>query len=52
MTALGLAGAPAGSDAAWAVGWSVAIAVVGCVWSLWLYRRHAAPSMTRVAGVG
>jgi ABC-2 type transport system permease protein len=35
-----------------AVGWSIAIAVIGYVWSLWLYRRHAAPSMTRTAGVG
>jgi ABC-2 type transport system permease protein len=25
---------------------------IGSVWSLWLYRRHAAPSMTRTAGVG
>jgi ABC-2 type transporter/ABC transporter len=47
-----LAGAPEGRDAAWAVGWSIAIAVIGHVWSLWLYRRHAAPSMTRTAGVG
>jgi ABC-2 type transport system permease protein len=47
-----LAGAPQGRDAAWAVGWSIAIAVIGYVWSLWLYRRHAAPSMTRMAGVG
>jgi ABC-2 type transport system permease protein len=47
-----LADTPEGSDAAWAVGWSIAIAVIGYVWSLWLYRRHAAPSMTRTAGVG
>jgi ABC-2 type transport system ATP-binding protein len=44
-----LAGAPEGRDAAWAVGWSIAIAVVGYVWSLWLYRRHDAPSMPRAA---
>ena len=47
-----LADTPEGRDAAWAVGWSIAIAVIGYVWSLWLYRRHAAPSMTRTAGVG
>jgi ABC-2 type transport system permease protein len=47
-----LADTPEGSDAAWAVGWSIAIAVIGYVWSLWLYRRHATPSMTRTAGVG
>jgi ABC-2 type transport system permease protein len=41
-----------GRDAAWAVGWSIAIAVIGYVWSLWLYRRHAASSRTRTAGVG
>jgi hypothetical protein len=28
------------------------IAVIGHVWSLWLSRRHAAPSLTRTAGVG
>ena len=44
-----LAGAPEGRDAAWAVGWSIAIAVIGYGWSLWLYRRHAAPSMPRAA---
>jgi hypothetical protein len=32
-----------------AVGWSIAIAVIGYVWSLWLYRRHDAPSMPRAA---
>jgi ABC-2 type transport system permease protein len=47
-----LADTPEGSDAAWAVGWSIAIAVIGYVWSLWLYRRHAAPPMTRTAGAG
>jgi ABC-2 type transport system permease protein len=45
-----LAGAADGRDAAWAVGWSVVIAVLGRCWSLWLYRRHAAPSMTRTTG--
>jgi ABC-2 type transport system permease protein len=44
-----LADTPKGSDAAWAVGWSIAIAVIGYIWSLRLYRRHAAPSMTRTA---
>jgi ABC-2 type transport system permease protein len=47
-----LDGAPEGHDAAWAVVWSLAIAVTGYVCSLWLYRRHAAPSMTRTAGGG
>jgi ABC-2 type transport system permease protein len=47
-----LAGAPEASAAAWAVGWCIAIAATGYVWSLWLYRRHAAPSLTRAAGVG
>jgi ABC-2 type transport system permease protein len=47
-----LAGTLEASDATWAVGWSVAIAVIGYVWSLWLYRRHAAPSLIRAAGVG
>jgi ABC-2 type transport system permease protein len=47
-----LADTPQGSDAARAVGWSIAIAVIGYVWSLWLYRRHAAPSTTRTASVG
>jgi hypothetical protein len=40
-----LADTPEGSDAAGAVGWSIAVAVIGYVWSVWLYRRHAAPSM-------
>jgi ABC-2 type transport system permease protein len=47
-----LADTPEGSDAAWAVGWSIAIAVIGHVWSLWLYHRHTAPPLTRAAGVG
>ena len=47
-----LADTPVGSDAAWAIGWSIAIAVIGYVWSLWLYRRHTAPSMTRTAVSG
>jgi ABC-2 type transport system permease protein len=47
-----LDGAPEGRDAAWAVVWSLAIAVTGYACSLWLYRRHAAPSMTRTAGGG
>lgn len=37
-------------DATWAVCWCVAIAVAGYVWSLWLYRRHAAPSASRATG--
>jgi len=36
-----LVGEPAGSDAAWAIGWLIAIAIVGYVWSLSLYRRRA-----------
>ena len=36
-----LAGTPAAGDAAWAVGWLLATAVVGYVWSVWLYRRRA-----------
>jgi ABC-2 type transport system permease protein len=47
-----LADSPEGRDAAWAVGWSIAIAVIGYVWSRWLYHRHTAPSLTRAAGVG
>jgi ABC-2 type transport system permease protein len=35
-----LAGTPAGSDAVSAIGWLLAIAVVGYMWSLWLYRRR------------
>ena len=34
------AGTPAAGDAVWAVAWLLAIAVVGYVWSLWLYRRR------------
>jgi ABC-2 type transport system permease protein len=37
-----LAGTPETSDALWAIGWLVAIAIVGYVWSLWLYQRRAA----------
>jgi ABC-2 type transport system permease protein len=37
-----LAGTPRASDVAWAIGWTFAIAIVGYVWSLWLYRRRAA----------
>jgi ABC-2 type transport system permease protein len=36
-----LAGSPTTGDAAWAIGWLVAISVVGYAWSLWLYRRRA-----------
>jgi ABC-2 type transport system permease protein len=35
-----LTGAPQTSDALWAIGWLLAIAVIGHVWSLWLYRRR------------
>ena len=35
-----LAGTAAASDAAWAIGWLLATAVVGYGWSLWLYRRR------------
>ena len=35
-----LAGTPAASDAVWAIGWLLAIAAIGYVWSLWLYRRR------------
>jgi ABC-2 type transport system permease protein len=37
-----LAGTPKASDAAWAIAWLLAIAVVGYGWSMWLYRRRAA----------
>jgi ABC-2 type transport system permease protein len=42
-----LADTPEGSDAAWAVGWSIAIAVIGYVWSLWLYRHTPGRAATR-----
>lgn len=45
-----LAGAPDGSVAVWALSWAVAITVIGYAWSLWLYRRHAAPSTGRATG--
>ena len=35
-----LAGTPTAGDAVWAVGWLLAIAIVGYAWSLWLYRRR------------
>ena len=35
-----LAGDPAAGDAAWAIAWLLAIALVGYAWSLWLYRRR------------
>jgi ABC-2 type transport system permease protein len=35
-----LVGAPISSDAAWAAGWLLAIAIVGYVWSMSLYRRR------------
>jgi ABC-2 type transport system permease protein len=35
-----LAGSPDTSDAMWAIGWLLAIAGAGYVWSLWLYRRR------------
>lgn len=35
-----LEGNPAAGDTVWAIGWLLAIAVVGYVWSLWLYRRR------------
>ena len=35
-----LAGTPETSDAMWAIGWLLAIAIVGYVWSLWLYQRR------------
>lgn len=35
-----LAGTPEAADAVWAIGWLLAIAVIGYVWSLWLYRRR------------
>jgi ABC-2 type transport system permease protein len=37
-----LAGSPEARDALWAIGWSLAIAVIGYVWSRWLYRRRTA----------
>ena len=37
-----LDGAPDPGDAAWAIGWCVAIAVAGYGWALWLYRRRSA----------
>jgi ABC-2 type transport system permease protein len=35
-----LAGTPDAGDALWAIGWSLAIALVGYLWSVWLYRRR------------
>jgi ABC-2 type transport system permease protein len=35
-----LAGTQKASNAAWAIGWLLAIAAVGYVWSMWLYRRR------------
>jgi ABC-2 type transport system permease protein len=37
-----LAGTPEASDVALAVGWLLAITMLGYAWSLWLYRRRAA----------
>lgn len=45
-----LAGTPETTAAAWATGWCIAIAIAGYVWSLWLYRRHAAPSVSSATG--
>jgi ABC-2 type transport system permease protein len=36
-----LAGNPQADDVAWGTTWTIAIAVVGYAWSLWLYRRRA-----------
>jgi ABC-2 type transport system permease protein len=45
-----LTGGAEASDAARTVGWCVVITVIGYVWSLWLYRRHTAPSTSRATG--
>jgi ABC-2 type transport system permease protein len=37
-----LAGKTTTSDVLWAIGWLVAVTVVGYAWSLWLYQRRAA----------
>ncbi len=43
-----LAGDAEASDAAWAVGWCLAITLLGYAWSLWLYRHHTTSSTSRV----
>ncbi|MCD2444298.1 ABC transporter permease [Agromyces sp. SYSU K20354] len=45
-----LSGTPDPAAAAWAIGWCAAIAIAGSVWSLRLYRRHAAPAATGATG--
>lgn len=45
-----LAGAPDLTATAWAIGWCLAIAIAGYLWSLWLYHRHVAPTASSPTG--